>query len=58
MSFFIFLVYGSRSSEEEFLWFIYLNKVYNWFEKYLEIQMIVDDITSKYIPPHVNIFIV
>ncbi|KAJ3668480.1 hypothetical protein LUZ60_018260 [Juncus effusus] len=34
----------------------YLNKVYNWFEERLEIQAIADDITSKYVPPHVNIF--
>ncbi|KAK3126480.1 hypothetical protein QOZ80_7AG0557240 [Eleusine coracana subsp. coracana] len=34
----------------------YLNKVYDWFEERLEIQAIADDTTSKYIPPHVNIF--
>ncbi|MFS7920377.1 putative cytochrome b/b6, di-hem cytochrome, transmembrane, cytochrome b/b6-like domain superfamily [Helianthus anomalus] len=34
----------------------YLNKVYDWFEERLEIQAITDDITSKYVPPHVNIF--
>uniref|UniRef100_A0A8S0XWC7 Cytochrome b6 n=1 Tax=Spirodela intermedia TaxID=51605 RepID=A0A8S0XWC7_SPIIN len=38
------------------LWFTYLNKVYDWFEERLEIQAIADDITSKYVPPHVNIF--
>ncbi|KAB2629665.1 cytochrome b6 [Pyrus ussuriensis x Pyrus communis] len=27
-----------------------------WFEERLEIQAIADDITSKYVPPHVNIF--
>src|SRR3954467_2804920 len=32
----------------------YLNKVYDWFEERLEIQAIADDITSKYVPPHVN----
>ncbi|KAK2646540.1 hypothetical protein Ddye_021735, partial [Dipteronia dyeriana] len=37
-------------------WFTYLNKVYNWFEEHLEIQAIADDITSIYVPPHVNIF--
>ncbi|KAK8369497.1 hypothetical protein V6Z12_A01G115200, partial [Gossypium hirsutum] len=37
-------------------WFTYLNKVYDWFEERLEIQAIADDITSKYVPPHVNIF--
>ncbi|XP_049931333.1 cytochrome b6-like [Nymphaea colorata] len=36
--------------------FTYLNKVYDWFEERLEIQAIADDITSKYVPPHVNIF--
>ena len=33
-----------------------MSKVYNWFEERLEIQAIADDISSKYIPPHVNIF--
>lgn len=33
-----------------------MSKVYNWFEERLEIQAIADDITSKYVPPHVNIF--
>ena len=33
-----------------------MSKVYNWFEERLEIQSIADDITSKYVPPHVNIF--
>lgn len=27
-----------------------------WFEERLEIQAIADDITSQYVPPHVNIF--
>jgi cytochrome b6 len=31
-------------------------KVYDWFQERLEIQAIADDITSKYVPPHVNIF--
>ena len=39
-----------------FFWVTYLNKVYDWFEERLEIQAIADDITSKYVPPHVNIF--
>ena len=43
-------------SKGEFPGFTYLNKVYDWFEEHLEIQVIVDDITSKYVPPHVNIF--
>jgi cytochrome b6 len=33
-----------------------MGKVYNWFNERLEIQSIADDITSKYVPPHVNIF--
>ena len=33
-----------------------MSKVYNWFEERLEIQSIADDISSKYVPPHVNIF--
>ena len=44
-----------RFSEGEFQ-FTYLNKVYDRFEERLEIQAIADDITSKYVPPHVNIF--
>jgi cytochrome b6 len=44
-----------RFSEGEFK-FTYLNKVYDRFEEHLEIQAIADDITSKYVPPHVNIF--
>jgi cytochrome b6 len=31
-------------------------KIYNWFQERLEIQSIADDISSKYVPPHVNIF--
>ena len=33
-----------------------MGKVYDWFEERLEIQSIADDISSKYVPPHVNIF--
>jgi len=33
-----------------------MRKVYNWFQDRLEIQSLVDDVTSKYVPPHVNIF--
>ena len=33
-----------------------MSKIYDWFEERLEIQAIADDITSKYVPPHVNIF--
>ncbi|KAJ8769088.1 hypothetical protein K2173_000206 [Erythroxylum novogranatense] len=39
-----------------FVLFTYLNKVYDWFKEHLEIQAITDDITSKYVPPYVNIF--
>lgn len=31
--------------------------VYDWFEERLEIQALADDVTSKYVPPHVNIFL-
>jgi cytochrome b6 len=34
-----------------------MNKVYDWFEERL-VQAIADDISSKYVPPHVNIFTV
>ena len=30
--------------------------VYDWFQERLEIQDIADDISTKYVPPHVNIF--
>jgi len=33
-----------------------MSKVYDWFQERLEIQSIAGDITSKYVPPHVNIF--
>ena len=33
-----------------------MSNVYDWFQERLEIQAIADDITSKYVPPHVNIF--
>ena len=33
-----------------------MSKVYDWFQERLEIQAIADDITSKYVPPHINIF--
>ena len=35
-----------------------MSKVYDWFEERLEVQAIADDISSKYVPPHVNFFIV
>ena len=33
-----------------------MSNVYDWFQERLEIQAIADDITSKYVPPHVNIY--
>ena len=30
--------------------------VYNWLNDRLEIQAVADDITAKYVPPHVNLF--
>ena len=33
-----------------------MSNVYDWFQERLEIQAIADDITSKYVPPHVNMF--
>ncbi len=30
--------------------------VYDRFQELLEIQAIADDVSSKYVPPHVNIF--
>ena len=33
-----------------------MSSVYDWFQERLEIQAIADDITSKYVPPHVNSF--
>ena len=33
-----------------------MSKVYTWFQDRLDIQSIADDVTSKYVPPHVNIF--
>jgi cytochrome b6 len=33
-----------------------VGSIYDWFQERLEIQAIADDITSKYVPPHVNIF--
>ena len=32
------------------------SKVYKWFNDRLEIEAISEDIASKYVPPHVNIF--
>ena len=32
------------------------SKTFQWFNERLEIQAISDDISSKYVPPHVNIF--
>jgi len=33
-----------------------MGMVYDWFEERLEIQSIADDILSKFVPAHVNIF--
>jgi len=33
-----------------------MSQIYDWFDDRLEIQAIADDITSKFVPPHVNIF--
>jgi len=33
-----------------------MGRIYDWFEERLEIQAIADDVSSKYVPPHVNIF--
>ncbi len=33
-----------------------MSKVYEWFNERLEIEAITEDIASKYVPPHVNIF--
>ena len=33
-----------------------IGKLYEWFEERLEIQSITDDILSKYVPVHVNLF--
>jgi cytochrome b6 len=32
------------------------SKIFQWFNDRLEVQAISDDIASKYVPPHVNIF--
>jgi cytochrome b6 len=33
-----------------------MSKVYDWFNDRLEVGAIAEDVTSKYVPPHVNIF--
>ncbi|KAF3945843.1 hypothetical protein CMV_027823 [Castanea mollissima] len=48
----VFLTVSAKALSELF----FMSKVYDWFEERLEIQSIADDITSKYVPPHVNIF--
>jgi cytochrome b6 len=30
--------------------------VYRWLQERFEVQLVADDITKKYVPPHVNIF--
>ena len=32
------------------------SKVYDWFQERLEIEALSEDVSSKYVPPHVNIF--
>ncbi|MGL6282543.1 MAG: cytochrome b6, partial [Microcoleaceae cyanobacterium] len=32
------------------------SKTYKWFDERLDMQAIDDDISSKFVPPHVNIF--
>ena len=32
------------------------SKTFQWFDERLEVSAISDDISSKYVPPHVNIF--
>ena len=29
-----------------------MRKIYSWFQERLEIQLITEDVTSKYVPPH------
>lgn len=48
---FLYMVFGGG-----FGLVIYFNKVYDWFEECFEIQVIVDDIISKYVFFYVNIF--
>jgi cytochrome b6 len=33
-----------------------MGTVYNWFQERLEIPALADDLSSKSVPPHVNIF--
>ena len=33
-----------------------MTNVIDWFDERLEVQALADDVTSKYVPPHVNIF--
>ncbi|KAJ8424449.1 hypothetical protein Cgig2_024987 [Carnegiea gigantea] len=59
LSFGVFLNHHGSSMNlgfNRFYRLTYLNKVYDWFEERLGIQAIADDITSKCVPPHVNIF--
>jgi cytochrome b6 len=36
--------------------FINMASIYDWFQERIELQAIADDVTTKYVPPHVNIF--
>jgi hypothetical protein len=31
-----------------------MSKVYDWFNDRLEVGALAEDVTSKYVPPHVN----
>jgi cytochrome b6 len=33
-----------------------MSSIYNWFQERIEFQAIADDVTTKYVPPHVNLF--
>ncbi|XP_022895236.1 uncharacterized protein LOC111409416 [Olea europaea var. sylvestris] len=47
-----------ESEIKKFQTFYYISvaTIYDWLEERLKIQAIEDDITNKYVPPHVNIF--
>jgi len=48
--------YSFRNSGSMFSKQITDSKTFKWFDERLEIQALADDITTKYVPPHVNIF--
>lgn len=51
-------VYLNYSKQYDYLQVLFFRELAYLFEERLEIQAIADDITSKYVPPHVNIFYV